>query len=310
MPSDELYLKLAEALSQPSKAYKAAKAGLEIPEQALQGYLSGSDIVDRINQRRRNRQTLSEVLGGTVEGLSPELQNLPFGDIERVGPGLGALARFSDAGKPDANLLAKQKFMQEQQARNQAAIADRQKKQQDFIRSMVGAKGNQQAVNAAKNAAQGLGYVDQLWTEMGKLNDVQKMGAANPLTEKLFPTINTLKQNIRRTAGFSEGGKNLTENELNVVVQSFEPTTADFLDPNVAQLKKQIARDFYLGTIDLFEAAKLLGPAGDKLIPIANAARQRAAQEENQRRNAMVGGMIGSDSGGGDLDALFDAVNQ
>jgi hypothetical protein len=275
-----LYLKLAEALSQPSKAYRAAQAGLDIPKQAIEGYKYGADFGDSLRKRKLAQSSLTEALGGRIpDGLEG------FGDLSVEAAGdlakpISAIADLQKANTGD-NWLAKFKMQQD-------ATNERQKDRQDFIRSMVGAKGNKEAVNQAKNAVQGLGYVDDLYGEIDKLNDTQKALASNDLTGKLFPSINALKKNVRRTAGFSEGGKNLTANELNIVVDSFEPTVFD--DPKSRVLKKKIAKDYYSGTIDLFDAAKLLGPAGAKLQEIAAKQKQRAAMGDSLLRNEATGG--------------------
>lgn len=83
MPSDELYLKLAEALSQPSKAYRAAQAGFDIPRQAIEGYKYGAELSDSIRNRRLQRQTLGEALGGMVP---EELQDLPVDQARNLVP--------------------------------------------------------------------------------------------------------------------------------------------------------------------------------------------------------------------------------
>lgn len=260
--SEGLYQELAKALARPSRAFRAAQVGLQIPEQAMEGYTQGADFIDKVRRRKQDQQTLAQVLGGTVSGLSPELQNLPFGRIKEVGSALGDLSKF---GQED-NWLTKFNLQQD-------AIGKRQKDRQDFIKSMVGAKGNKDAVNQAKNAVQGLSYVDELWNQYDKMSEMQKAGAGTPILEKAFPSINTLKSNITRTAGFAEGGKALTGPERDIIVNSFLPTTYE--TPDSRRLKKQIAKDYYAGTIDLFQSAKLLGPAGSKIQAIAEAQRSR-----------------------------------
>lgn len=66
MPSDYLYAELAKALSQPSKAYRTAQAGLAIPQQLLQGYLEGGQVADLIRKRKLEQSTLQEALGGNL----------------------------------------------------------------------------------------------------------------------------------------------------------------------------------------------------------------------------------------------------
>lgn len=84
MASDALYQALAEALSQPSRAYRTARAALDIPNQALQGYVAGGDIADKINQRKLNRQSIEQVLGQPIEGLPSALNNAPLGTISAI----------------------------------------------------------------------------------------------------------------------------------------------------------------------------------------------------------------------------------
>lgn len=95
--SDSLFLELARAKAKPSQAFQDTQAGFGAIDQGIEGYLKGQQIADLIQKRKQDRQTLSEVLGGTVQGLSPELQNLPFGRIHEVGSALGDLSKFSEA---------------------------------------------------------------------------------------------------------------------------------------------------------------------------------------------------------------------
>lgn len=99
--SEGLYQELAKALARPSGAYRAARAGLQIPEQAMEGYTQGADFIDKIRQRKLGQQTLSEVLGGNVRGLE-DFSSLPFNQVERVGKGVSGLADLvkarADAG--------------------------------------------------------------------------------------------------------------------------------------------------------------------------------------------------------------------
>lgn len=73
MASDRLFEALAEALGQPSKTYRAAKAGLEIPGKAMDGYSEGAKFSDSIRQRKLSQQTLGEALGdGDLDNLTAE----------------------------------------------------------------------------------------------------------------------------------------------------------------------------------------------------------------------------------------------
>lgn len=85
-----LFEMLAQALSQPSHAYKAAVEGLGIPGQAMEGYTQGADFMEKNRERKMKQMTLSELLGGSIEGLPPQLQNTPIGQI----PDISKLAPF------------------------------------------------------------------------------------------------------------------------------------------------------------------------------------------------------------------------
>src|SRR6266571_682959 len=97
MASDALYLALAQALSQPSRAYRSAQAGLGIPGQALQGYLTGTEISDKLRQRKLAQQTLFEALGGNVpEGLGG-FSRTPISTLTSLAPGITAAASLAKA---------------------------------------------------------------------------------------------------------------------------------------------------------------------------------------------------------------------
>ena len=294
MASDSLYAALAEALSQPSKKYRAAQEGLAIPRKAMEGYEYGAEFMDKQNKRKQADMTLEEMLAGAGMSL-PEgtegFSKLKYGQFEPMAKLASGIGDLQKVGRdPNKDFMTKFNMQQD-------AINKRQKDRQNFIREMVGAKGNKEAVNQAKNAAQGLGYLEDLWSSYDKLSEAKKSAAGTPVIEKLFPSVNTAKANVIRTAGFAEGGKNFTVQERATIVDSFLPTTYE--TPESRALKKKIGREYYLGTIDLFAAAKLLGPAGIKLKEIAEKQRQRQGVGDTLLRNEMTGG--------DDLDSVFSA---
>ena len=83
--SDSLYLALSEALSQPSKKYRAAQEGLAIPRKAMEGYEYGAEFMDKQNKRKQDQMTLQEILGGNIAGLE-DLGNLTGGQVKTVAP--------------------------------------------------------------------------------------------------------------------------------------------------------------------------------------------------------------------------------
>lgn len=285
-----LYEKLAEAYAQPSQNYRNFQAGIQGANSAIDTIGKATALREEMRKRKLEQQTLAEALGNNVPESVAPYGGMNVSTLKNLG-GLDAIAKL---GKTTTDPMTMLRLRQE-------AIDKRQNKQQEFIRSMVGAKGNKDAVNQAKNAAQGLDFVDKLWESYDKLGDTQKSLAGTPVFEKMFPTINTYKQNIVRTAGFAEGGKALTGPERGIIVNSFLPTTYE--TPESRSAKKQIARAYYLGTIDLFEAAKLLGPAGQQLLPIAQAQHERM-QKEGLDTASKVSGMMNM-GGGNELDNIF-----
>ena len=148
-----LYDELAKALSQPSRAYRTASAALQIPEQGLKGYKEGLDYVDGLDERKLKKQTLEEALGGNVPSRISQYRNLRVPTVKDLG-GLKGLADITEEPKSSDWMI---KFNMQQEA-----IGKRQKDRQDFIRSMIGEKGNKEAVNEALDASKAAEVMDSL----------------------------------------------------------------------------------------------------------------------------------------------------
>src|SRR6266404_4787415 len=71
MASDRLFELLAQAKSQPSHAYRAAMAGIGIPEQALEGYQSGLEMRANIDKYR--------LLNTPLGSMYSDPSSIPFG---------------------------------------------------------------------------------------------------------------------------------------------------------------------------------------------------------------------------------------
>lgn len=108
--SQALFEKLAEALGKPSKTYQAAVTGLGIPEQALEGYMAGSDSFDKIRQRKLGQKSLAEVLGGTPEGLEG-FGNITLETGERIGKPISAIADLRKATRENDPTLNSEQFV-------------------------------------------------------------------------------------------------------------------------------------------------------------------------------------------------------
>jgi len=105
MANERLFELLAQALSQPSGAYKAATAALDIPNQALQGYLGGSDIADKLRQRKLAQQTLFQMLGPNLPQGTEGYGNLTQEQFEPVAKLLTGLGSIKRANQPEVNFL-------------------------------------------------------------------------------------------------------------------------------------------------------------------------------------------------------------
>lgn len=85
MASDYLYAELAKALSRPSKAYRAAKAAIDIPALALEGYAQGAHLEDFLHKKKIGRRSLEETLGGVPAGYE-DFANAPMETIKPMAP--------------------------------------------------------------------------------------------------------------------------------------------------------------------------------------------------------------------------------
>ena len=290
MSSDLLYEKLAEALSQPSHAYRAAQAGLGIPQQALEGYLSGSDIADKLRQRKLAQQTLSEALGGNVPDRVRPYGSLGLSTVEKLG-GLKGLADITEPNKSNDWLT---KFNLQQ-----VEIMKRQKDRQAFIEKMIGAKGNKDAINESQDALKASEAMQSLNDELDKFSEGEARLKSSPAAKIIAPVLAAKKAQILLYAGFSRGGKQLTGTELGVVVNALVPTVLD--NKESRQMKNKTFQDWADGKIDLMDAARLLGPAG---VPLMGIAQNQRIKREQKIKDSLLG--TGTENGG-DLDSVFNS---
>lgn len=291
--SSNLWEELVKAKSQPSRAYRTAQAGINAADETLAGYLKGQEIGDSIFNRQLQRQTLGEALPGLVPD---ELTGLPVAQAKNLVPLALAKAALDKSNRnPMADFVTKYNLAEQ-------GRRERQQRQQDFIRSMVGAKGNKDAVSEAQDALNAANAMQSLNDELDKLSPAMARVNSTVASKVLEPKIAAKKAQILLYAGFSRGGKQLTGTELGVVVDALTPTGFDNAESR--HLKNKVFQDWALGKVDLSNAAKLLGPAGVPLMKIAQ--DQRLRQDEANKR-LLLGG---SGVGGNDLNELFDAVNQ
>lgn len=90
-----LFEELAKAKAQPSRAFRAAQAGIGAAEEGLKGYLTGQEIADSIRQRQLKQQTLGEALGG--QPIEEGLTNLTAEQGVLQHPNLEIAAAFEKA---------------------------------------------------------------------------------------------------------------------------------------------------------------------------------------------------------------------
>ena len=94
--SPELFKMLAEAIGQPSKAYRAAEAGLSIPLAGMEGYETGAQFGDAIRRRQLMRQTLGQVLGASAP---TDTENIPIEQADMLVKPVMAYAMLQRAEK-------------------------------------------------------------------------------------------------------------------------------------------------------------------------------------------------------------------
>lgn len=105
MASDALFLALSEALSKPSKAYRAAEAGLRGIGQGIEGYLSGKKIRNQLDDQELGRKTLADVFGPNIPDGVKGFENLRVREAERLGSPLRAIADFKDKKKDEPTMV-------------------------------------------------------------------------------------------------------------------------------------------------------------------------------------------------------------
>lgn len=109
MAGDQLlFLKLAEALGKPSKAYRAAEAGLGIPEKALEGYDKGSDLAEKYRKRQIGQQSLRDILGSNVPERFSKVADIPQEQVE----GFGGLRHLADDDENSIDTMLKRDWIQ------------------------------------------------------------------------------------------------------------------------------------------------------------------------------------------------------
>lgn len=289
----DLFDKLAEAYARPSGAYRAASAALDIPNQGLEGYLQGAEAGDVIRKRNLGKKTLSEVLGGKI---IPGLESFSDTTVDAA-KAIEPFAKFKSDG---LDALLKMQLTQDN-------IMKRQKDRQNFAKDMLNEKGNRTAVSDSQDINAASVTMNNLNEALDKLpegtGDFYRRRALSPAGRLFNPEIFALRQNIRLRAGFSTGGKNLTGTELGVVVGALEPTMTD----NTAsrRLKNRLFQDWASGKVNLFDTAKLLGPAGTPLVAVANAQKARQMAQEQRSRATVAASVAGGGDPSGDLDSLY-----
>lgn len=227
MPSDALFLKLAEALARPSGAYRAANAALDIPGQALGGYEAGAQFVDRQRKRRNAQMTLTETLGGrTIPGLE-EFQDIRNEQIPEVAP----LAPFLRAKRPgldlatDVPVYTPEQALEKKNINPKSKIVHPSEGMGDARRANLGLREQNMALAFAKNfdadSDVKKAFVERNQSQRAK----EVLAAGNPVGDSSVRVI------AARAAG--EVG-NLAQNEQQVFGGS--PALTDWLARNTQRL--------------------------------------------------------------------------
>lgn len=101
--SEALFNKLADALGQPSKAYRAAQAGLSIPESAITGYLQGKERGQELSKYKVLNTRLGDIFkdpSSIPGGLGPDHT---VSDLMQLAPVLPYVP--TEAGGNIANMM-------------------------------------------------------------------------------------------------------------------------------------------------------------------------------------------------------------
>lgn len=303
MPSDSLYQALAQALSQPSRAYRAAQAGLDIPQQALKGYSEGADLADKFRQRKLKQQTLGEALGH--QPVEEGIMNLTGEGGDAQKENLSALAAILKAQK-EASQKATQLFGVRGDKGlvydpNATAISEIpippgdgpiiQKAVSQTISPYADPSTGQPLAftpgrglsPAASSGGGGVPVLKQgneqaisdaavMQTQIPNIDTLyDAYKAKGPIAARLQATpagsvldpVAKQAENSLKLAAFTFGGKALTEQEKDVVFGAFFPSITD--NAQSLENKRNLLKEYFAGKVDLLQAANLLGPAGAPL---------------------------------------------
>lgn len=309
MAGDQLlFLKLAEALGQDSRGLRAVKAGAQIPFQAMEGYETGAKFGDTIRQRKLNRQTLGEALGGqpletgimNMTGEGGAAQNTNIDNLIALDKARKEVKRSTqlfgtrgDKGltyNPNDNSISEiplpgpsdQPILPKAVATTLSPYADPSGQPLAFnprvgltpVPSVGGTpvlkQGNEQAISDAAIMQTQIPNIDKLYDSYKTKSPVMARLQATPAGSVLDPVAKQAENSLK-LAAFTFGGKQLTGQEKQVVFGAFFPSVTD--NPESLENKRTLLKNYFAGKIDLLQAANLLGPAG---VPLRGMLQSKA----------------------------------
>lgn len=129
--ASDLFSKYADALSQPSKGYRALEAALGGVEKGISGFERGSDFAEKLRKRKIQQQTLSEALGGRELPGFEAFSKTPVEQIQPIAPLAAFKTRegLSDLEKENLRDQRQERALDAAAARQERALAAMAKRQ-------------------------------------------------------------------------------------------------------------------------------------------------------------------------------------
>jgi hypothetical protein len=141
----------------------------------------------------------------------------------------------------------------------------------------VPTKGAAEAVQSASRGAELLPKIDLLFNSLNQKSALGARLAVSPLVGPVaYPEITQLKNELKQV-GFTFGGKNFTGNEEKIITGAMVPGPLDSQESREA--KRNAIKGYVSGQMDLYQAANLLGPAGDQIKAVLQKAKAESSKQ-------------------------------
>lgn len=289
----DLFDKLAEAYARPSGAYRAATAALDVPNQALDGYLKGGEAANIIRKNQMGKKQIGDVLGQGINGLTIDEATA----LEKPATAYAALMKAQQERNQKGTQLFGMRgnkglvFSPSDSSISEIPIPPGDS-DQPIIPKAVGPtlspyadpsgqplafngrgltpvpskggtpvvkSGNEQAISDAAIMQTQIPNIDKLYDSYATKSPTMARLQATSAGSVLDPVAKQAENSLK-LAAFTFGGKQLTGQEKDVVFGAFFPSVTD--NAQSLENKRTLLKDYFSGKVDLLQAANLLGPAG------------------------------------------------